>query len=115
MRIKLHPHARAELRAARNWYYERSPLSAIAFAHTVANATSRIREAPNSFPLADHGTRKFVLHRFPFNIFYLIRDTEIVIVAAAHQKRRPGYCPVESCPDAAHIRSFALFFKIIAI
>jgi toxin ParE1/3/4 len=91
MRIKLHPHARAEIRDARNWYFERSPLSAIAFAQTVENAIFRIREAPNTFLLADHGTRKFVLQRFPFNIFYLIRETEIVIVAVAHQKRRPGY------------------------
>ena len=91
MRVKLHPDARAELRVARNWYYERSPLSAIAFAQTVDNAISKIREAPNTFPLADHGTRKFVLLRFPFNIFYLTRETEIVIVAVAHQKRRPGY------------------------
>jgi plasmid stabilization system protein ParE len=91
MRVKLHPDARAELRAARNWYHERSPLSAFAFAQTVNNAISRIREAPNSFPLADHGTRKFILQRFPFSVFYRIRDTEIVIVAVAHQKRRPGY------------------------
>jgi len=83
MRIKLHPHARAELRDARNWYFERSPLS-------VENALSRTQQAPNTFPL-DHGTRKFVLQRFPFNIFYLTRQTEIVIVAVAHQKRRPGY------------------------
>ena len=98
MRVKIHPEARAELRAARNWYQERSPLSAIAFAQTVANATSRIREAPNSFPLADHGTRKFVLQRFPFNIFYRIRDNEIVIVAVAHQKRRPGYWSNRAMP-----------------
>ncbi len=91
MSVKFHPHARAEIREARNWYFERSPLSAIAFAQTVENAIFRIREAPNTFPLADHGTRKFVLQRFPFNIFYLIRETEIVIVAVAHQKRRPGY------------------------
>ena len=91
MRIQLHPHARAELRDARNWYFERSPISAFAFAQTVENALSRIKEAPNTFPLADHGTRKFVLQRFPFNIFYLIRETQIVIVAVAHQKRRPGY------------------------
>jgi len=91
MRIKFHPHARAEIRDARNWYFERSPLSAIAFAQTVENATFRIRQAPTSFPPADHGTRRFVLQRFPFNIFYLIRGTDIVIVAVAHQKRRPGY------------------------
>jgi plasmid stabilization system protein ParE len=91
MRIKFHPAARAELRAARNWYNERSPLSAFAFAQTVSNAISRIREAPNTFPLADHGTRNFVLQRFPFNIFYRTGETEIVLVAVAHQKRRPGY------------------------
>ncbi len=80
MRIKLHPHARAELRAARKWYYERSPLSAIAFAQIIQNAISRIKDAPNTFPVSDHGTRKFILQRFPFNIFYITRE-----------KRRPGY------------------------
>jgi plasmid stabilization system protein ParE len=91
MRVKFHADARAELRAARKWYYERSPLSAFAFAQTVQTAISRIKDAPNTFPLAGHGTRKFVLQRFPFNIFYLTREGELVIVAVAHQKRRPGY------------------------
>lgn len=98
MRVKLHPHARAELRAARTWYYERSPLSAFAFAQTIQNAMSRIREAPNTFPVSDHGTRKFVVQRFPFNIFYRVSETEIVIVALAHQKRRPGYWSSRAMP-----------------
>jgi plasmid stabilization system protein ParE len=91
MKVRLHPEARAELREARRWYYERSPLSATAFAHAVDNAVSRIVEAPTQYPLAEHRTRKFVLPRFPFNIFYLPGESEIVIVAVAHQKRRPGY------------------------
>ena len=90
MRVRLHPEARAELRDARNWYYERSPLSATAFAHAIDNAVSRIRESPNSFVSADHNTRKFVLRRFPFDLFYrpdeTETETEIVIVAVAHQK-----------------------------
>jgi plasmid stabilization system protein ParE len=91
MRVRLHPEARADLREACRWYYERSPLSATAFAHVVDNAVSRIVEAPTQYPLAEHGTRKLVLPRFPFNIFYLQSESEIVIVAVAHQKRRPGY------------------------
>jgi plasmid stabilization system protein ParE len=98
MRIKLHPHAHAELRAARKWYYERSPLSAFAFAQTIQNAISRIKDAPNIFPVSDHGTRKFLLQRFPFNIFYRTGETEIVIVAVAHQKRRPGYWSSRAMP-----------------
>lgn len=91
MKVRLHPQARAELVEARNWYYERSPLSSVAFAHAVDQAISRIRTAPNAYPAADHGTRKLVLQRFPFNIFYRVGETEILIVAVAHQKRRPGY------------------------
>ena len=91
MKVRLHPQARAELVEARNWYYERSPLSSVAFAHAVDRAVSRIRTAPNTYPSADHGTRKLVLQRFPFNIFYRVGESEILIVAVAHQKRRPGY------------------------
>src|SRR5437588_9681532 len=91
MKVRLHPDARAELREARSWYFDRSPVSAIAFAHEVDHAVTRIREAPDRYPLAQHGTRKFVLQRFPFNVFYRAGENEIVIVAVAHQKRRPGY------------------------
>jgi plasmid stabilization system protein ParE len=98
MRVKLHPDARAELRAARKWYYERSPLSAFAFAQTVNSAISKIRDAPNTYPLADDGTRKFTLQRFPFSIFYRTEETEIAIVAVAHQKRRPGYWSTRTIP-----------------
>ena len=91
MRVRLHPEARAELREARRWYFERSPLSATAFAHVIDNAVSRIAEAPMRYPLAEHGTRKLVLQRFPFNIFYRPGESEIVIVAVAHHKRRPRY------------------------
>src|SRR5216684_275553 len=91
MKVRLHPEARAELREARKWYFERSPLSATAFAHAVDNAVSQIVEAPNRYPMAEHGTRKFVLQRFPFNVFYRQDETGIVIVAVAHQKRHPGY------------------------
>ncbi|MEP6913329.1 MAG: type II toxin-antitoxin system RelE/ParE family toxin [bacterium] len=90
MRVKFHPAARAELREARRWYYERSPLSATAFAHVVDDAVAGIGKSPTQYPLAEHRTRKLVLQRFPFNIFYL-SDSEVVIVAVAHQKRRPGY------------------------
>ena len=91
MRVRLHPEARAELQGACTWYFERSPLSATAFAHAIDNAVVRISEAPTRYAFAEHGTRKFVLQRFPFNVFYRSGETEIIIVAVAHQKRRPGY------------------------
>ena len=91
MNVRVHPAAREELCLAHIWYKDRSPLSAVAFAHEITDAISCITEAPNRYPLAEHGTRRFVLQRFPFNIFYRAVASEIVIIAIAHQRRRPGY------------------------
>ncbi len=91
MKIRFHPAARAELRRARAWYEERSPMSAAALAQEIDAAMSQIAEAPMRYPVAEYGTMRLVLPRFPFSIFYRVGNTEIVIVAVAHHKRRPGY------------------------
>jgi len=91
MKIRFHPGARAELRTARAWYEERSPMSAAALAQEIDQAISQLANAPMRYPLAEYGTRRLVLPRFPFSIFYRVVTTEIVIVAVAHHKRRPGY------------------------
>ncbi len=43
------------------------------------------------YPVAEHGTRRLVLRRFPYNVFFRVGTGEIVVVAVAHQRRRPGY------------------------
>ena len=37
------------------------------------------------------GARKLLLHRFPFAIIVIESGGEIVVIAVAHQSRRPGY------------------------
>jgi plasmid stabilization system protein ParE len=91
MNVSFHPAARNELRAAWLWYKERSPLSARAFVREVDEAVSRIDEAPRRYSVAEHGTRRILLQRFPYSLFYKVGGDETVIVAVAHQKRRPGY------------------------
>ena len=91
MLVRFHPAARAELLEARLWYEERSPLAGAAFAHEINVVVSLIAKAPMQFPLAEHGTRRTSLQRFPYNVFYRVGAEETVVVAVAHQKRRPGY------------------------
>ena len=91
MKVRFHPKARDELRRAHAWYEERSPLSAAALAQEVDVAISRLSEGPMQYAAAEHGTRRLVLPRFPFNIFYRVGATEVVIVAIAHHKRKPDY------------------------
>lgn len=40
---------------------------------------------------ADGQTRRALVGRFPYQVVYRLKSTEIVIVAIAHLKRRPGY------------------------
>jgi hypothetical protein len=35
--------------------------------------------------------RKFVLRVFPFNVYYVDAPSEVIIVAVAAHRRRPGY------------------------
>lgn len=61
MRLKLHPEARVDLKEGKAFYRHRSPLAAVAFAHEVDAAFSRIAEAPWRYPEGEHGTRELVL------------------------------------------------------
>jgi hypothetical protein len=61
------------------------------FLFAVERAFSVIVAAPHRWPQVDGRHRRFVLRRFPFSIFYRFNETEVVLVAVAHHKRRPGY------------------------
>ena len=91
MTVRFHPAARDEIRNAHAWYEERSPLAALGFAQDVDRAIQQIAEAPTRHPEAAHDTRRVVLSRFPFTLFYRAIELDVVVIAVAHQKRRPGY------------------------
>ena len=91
MRVSFHPRARDEVEEAQAWYEVRSLLAAVGFLHEISIAVKRISEAPNRYPVSLHSTRRILLERFPFSIHYRVNENEIVVVAVAHQKRRPGY------------------------
>jgi hypothetical protein len=54
-------------------------------------AIDAIGDVPARWPAYLHNTRKFVLRRFPFTVADRIDPERVLVVAIAHQKRRPGY------------------------
>lgn len=77
--------------AAAEWYAARSPTAAAGFEAELDAAESAIRELLNAWPPYDHGTRRFLLRRYPFGIVYRVEASRVLIVAVAHGHRRPGY------------------------
>jgi plasmid stabilization system protein ParE len=85
------PSAREELNEAAAFYDASVPGLGEAFLDDVERAIATVRKIPGIGASVGRGFRKAILRRFPFTIVYAQRDEEIVIVAIAHQRRRPGY------------------------
>ena len=50
-----------------------------------------IASNPLSFPLIRKTIRKFVVRDFPFNVYYIVDEDHIFIIAVFHNKRNPGF------------------------
>lgn len=61
------------------------------FIDEVDAAVRDIREYPEIGPVLAGRVRKRVLHSLPYTVLYVDRPEEIIIVAVAPDKRRPGY------------------------
>jgi len=80
-----------EAEAAARWYAERSNFAATGFADEIDSAIAAIEQNPEAWPRYDHGTRHYLLRRYPFSVVYRLEETRILIVAVAHGHRRPEY------------------------
>ena len=89
--IEFHPEALAELEHAKGWYEEQKPGLGESFFQEISNAISHICESPTTWPEYSGGTRRFLVHRFPYAVIYHQRLTLILVVAVMHLKRKPGY------------------------
>ena len=43
------------------------------------------------WPADPDAVRYYILRRFPYTIHYEVAGTEVIVLAVAHQRRRPGY------------------------
>ena len=85
------PQAIEEAREARDYYLSKTAAAEEAFRSELERAVELIREHPETWPTYVHGTRRFVLRRFPYSIVYRTDGTTSLIVAVAHAKRKPGF------------------------
>jgi len=90
-RAWVHPEAIAEARAAREWYEIRNAEVAEAFMAELDRAIERIEETPRRWPPYLAGTRRYLLHRFPFFVVFREAEDRVQVLAVAHARRRPGY------------------------
>lgn len=73
------------------FYQSGSPDLGTDFLDEVQRMIDVVRARPKLGSPVGRGLRRALMQRFPFSIVYAEDPGEIVIVAVAHQSRRPGY------------------------
>ncbi|HGG58506.1 MAG TPA: type II toxin-antitoxin system RelE/ParE family toxin [Gammaproteobacteria bacterium] len=61
------------------------------FRQEVRNAAGRISQYPEAWSVEQGEIRKCLLHKFPYKLLYSIENDHILIIAVAHQHRKPDY------------------------
>jgi len=88
-RLVLRPQAVTELLEARDWYDQRRAGLGGQFALEVDLAVSAVLERPLSFPVVQGATRRALIQRFPYGVFFQVVSDEIVILGIVHGHREP--------------------------
>lgn len=92
MRIVWQDHAKTEFKEAVQYYRTNAgDVLANDFRDEVRHMTRQLLEHPKIGSRIDHEIRRYPLHRHPFDIVYRLMPEAIIMVALAHQSRRPGY------------------------
>jgi plasmid stabilization system protein ParE len=91
MKVEFHPAASQELEAASSFYESRRTGLGEELADEVEDVCLLLSEYPAIGRKADDAHRSVPLRRFPFILFYRVRETVVQIVAVAHKRKRPGY------------------------
>jgi toxin ParE1/3/4 len=96
MSIRFHKQATAELDAAGDWYESRRDGLGQSFAEEVSRSLDVIAETPVTWPIwpgtrSQVPIRRFRLPRFPFSIAFLAQGDTVIVLAVAHNRRKPLY------------------------
>ena len=94
-KVTFHEEADSEIYEAALYYEEKAADLGLLFLDEIVKAILRILANPMAYPSVGDEVRQAIVSRFPYSILYVIEsDEHLRVIAAAHQKRRPGYWKV---------------------
>ena len=88
-RLLLRPGARMDLVRASDWWAEQGEGLSDAFRADLDATFDRILKNPRLYPALVPAVRRALTRRFPYKIFYVIRSSEIQVLAIRHQAQEP--------------------------
>lgn len=88
--VIVRPEAAREIQGAFDWYEGRSDGLGLEFLRAADACLSSVRRNPLAFQPLHEQVRRALLRKFPYALFYILRDDAIVVIACFHVKRSPA-------------------------
>lgn len=89
-RLVLRAQAEADLDHAYGWYEREREGLGDEFLQEVRATLATVLRLPESCPQVHRHTRRALVHRFPYGLYYRIIGETVVLVACFHTRRDPA-------------------------
>lgn len=87
--VRLREEADWDLAAAATWYERQRTGLGHEFLDQVVSSFRLIAEQPLIYPIVHRNTRRALMPRFPFGIYYSVEPSDVVVLAIMHGSRHP--------------------------
>lgn len=81
--------AAADVEDAYRWYETQRAGLGEEFLSALRTVSESVRAHPEQWPIIHRQTRRALLWRFPYGLYYRVFEEQIVVVACFHAKRDP--------------------------
>lgn len=88
--VRLREEADRDLTAAASWYEQQRVGLGHDFLDEALAALHRVAAQPLTYPVVHRNTRRALMTRFPFGIYFRVEESRIVVVAVVHGSRHPS-------------------------
>jgi plasmid stabilization system protein ParE len=88
-RLVVRPEAEQDVAEARDWYDRQREGLGGEFLTAVEEMFDRLRESPQLYAVGYKGVRPARLKRFPYVVYYRIKDEAVEVLAVLHGSRHP--------------------------
>jgi plasmid stabilization system protein ParE len=81
--------AERDLEDAEDWYNGQQPGLGTEFRDTITDLFGRLAENPRIYPRVYGDVHRAVLRRFPYLVYFLIDDSEVIVLTVLDSRRDP--------------------------
>ena len=89
-RVSFRPEAEAEALQTRDWYEGRRPGLGAEFRAALDETIKHLADDPTQFRLVRGETRRAILNRFPYAVYFRVTDGDVVLAVHGRQHPRRG-------------------------